>query len=291
MRRMTLGSASWLGPARFLGRSTASTAILLVCAFAFLPMPSASAESTTCTTTSSPSYVPAETKTKLTAANERSTKPPAINFGTSRDGLSIAPYTFKVAGPIPAPATMSWDLLLVNGNRTFPVSNTSVTFSNVLGDLRVDVCLNPDGVPSGSYSGSLTLAGPGVELKQLPLTVNLKDNNLGVIWLGMVVAAFAAIFFKWWTIKVADKNAENGPQFSLFMKWLKTQWITAAIAVLGAAGGIYVTKFHQTESFAPGDRWGLWGATFTAVMSASLLLNALGLAVEPKKGSTPKSAH
>lgn len=274
------------------GRSLASlTVVLLSSALVLLPAPSASAASTKCASAKSPPYTPAETQTRLSPANERTTKPPAINFGTSRDVEDIAPYTFTVAGPAPDPTKMSWDLLLVDGNRTFPDSHASVKFSNAVGNLRMTVCLTPKGVASGSYSGSLTLAGPGVEPKPVPLTVNLKDNNLLVILVGVIVAAFAAVFFKWWTVKVTDKNAANGPNVSQFVKWLKAQWVTVAIAVIGAAGGIYFTKFHTAESFVPSDRLGLWGATFTAVMSASLLLNALGLAVEPKKGETAKAAH
>jgi hypothetical protein len=35
----------------------------------------------------------------------------------------------------------------------------------------------------------------------------------------------------------------------------------------------------------------LWVATFTAVISAALLLNAVGMAVEPPTEDKPKTAH
>ena len=75
-----------------------------------------------------------------------------------------------------------------------------------------------------------------------------------------------------------------------FLKWLKSQWVTVAIAVLGATGAVYITRFQNSDSFAPSERWGLWVATFTAVTSASLLLNALGAAVEPSTDEKPKVA-
>jgi hypothetical protein len=67
--------------------------------------------------------------------------------------------------------------------------------------------------------------------------------------------------------------------------------VTIVIAVVGGAGGVYITKFGNTDSFVPGERWGLWAAIFTAVMSASLLLNALGMALEPEKDGAKKPAR
>jgi hypothetical protein len=186
---------------------------------------------------------------------------------------------------------MSWDFLLVNGNTTFPDSQASVRFFNSLGNLRVALCLTPAGVPTGSYSGSLTIAGPGVKPVQLPLTVNLKDNNLALIWAGIFIAAVAAVFFKWWTLKVADTAASNGVSVTEFLSWLGKQWVTVAIAIIGAAVGVYIARFVNTDSFVASERWGLWVATFTAVTSAALLLNALGLAVEPDQPNKPKTAH
>lgn len=271
-------------------RSVAVLAIIGLPLFVFL-IPSASGASVTCGNVPSPAYVATNAVTTLTPANERTTTPPAINFGTSRESQNVAPYTFTVTGPAPDPTKMSWDLLLVNGNMTFPDSHASVRFSNTLGNLRVALCLAPAGVPTGSYSGSLTLAGPGVKPVQLPLTVNLKDNNLALIWVGIVISAGAAIFFKWWTMKVADKNAPNGVSIREFWNWLKKQWVTVLIAVLGAAGGVFIARFLNTDTFVPSDRWGLWVATFTAVISAALLLNALGMAIEPEKNNAPKPAH
>jgi hypothetical protein len=126
---------------------------------------------------------------------------------------------------------------------------------------------------------------------QLPLTVNLKDNNLVVIWAGIVIFAVAAVFFKWWTLKVADQEATNGASVREFWNWLTKQWVTVVIAILGAAGGVYITRFQSTASFVPSERWGLWVATFTAVISAALLLNAVGMAVEPPTEDKPKTAH
>lgn len=166
-----------------------------------------------------------------------------------------------------------------------------MTFSNVFGNLRVALCLTPAGVPAGSYSGSLTLAGPGVKTVELPLTVNLKDNNLPLIWAGIILFAAAAVFFKWWTMKVADTGASNGVSVKELFTWIRRQWVTVVIAVIGAAGGVYITKFQKADSFVPSDRWELWVATFTAVMSASLLLNALGVAIEPSTDDKPKPAH
>ena len=196
------GTARWL-------RSAATFAVMGISPFIFL-IPSASAAAVKCEQVPSPPYVPTKTLTTLTPANQRTTTPPAINFGTSRESQDIAPYTFTITGPAPDPAKMSWDFLLVNGNTTFPDSHASVTFSNTLGILRVALCLSPAGVPTGSYSGGLTLAGPGVKPVQLPLTVNLKDNNLTVIWVGIVISAVAAVFFKWWTMKVAQPGVPNG---------------------------------------------------------------------------------
>jgi len=277
------GIARWLRP-------VAALAVMGIPLFLFL-IPSASGAGVKCGGVPSPPYVATTTVTTLTPANERTTTPPAINFGTSRESQNVAPYTFTVTGPAPDPTEMSWDLLLVNGNTTFPDSHASVQFSNTIGNLRVALCLAPTGVPTGSYSGSLTLAGPGVKPVQLPLTVNLKDNNLVVIWAGIVIFAVAAVFFKWWTLKVADQEATNGASVREFWNWLTKQWVTVVIAILGAAGGVYITRFQSTASFVPSERWGLWVATFTAVISAALLLNAVGMAVEPPTEDKPKTAH
>lgn len=271
-------------------RLVAGLAVMGMLPFLFL-ISSASGASVSCEHAPSPPYIVTNAVTTLTPANERTTKPVAINFGTSRESQDVAPYTFTVTGPAPDPTKMSWDFLLVDGNRTFPDSHASVRFSNALGNLRVAVCLAPAGVPTGSYSGSLTLAGPGVKPAQLPLTVNLKDDNLVMIWAGIVISAAAAVFFKWWTMKVADTAVSNGASIKELWNWLTKQWVTVIIAVLGAAGGVYITKFQNTDSFVPSARWGLWVATFSAVISASLLFNALGIAVEPPTKDKPKSAH
>lgn len=277
------------GAARCL-RLAAALVVMGISQLMFL-IPTASGASTNCKSVNSPLYVATKTVTRLAPANDRTKNPPPINFGTSRDSQDIAPYTFTVTGPAPDPKKMSWDFLLVNGNRTFPDSDASVTFSNTFGNLRVALCLTPDGVPAGSYSGSLTLAGPGVKAVQLPLTINLKYNNLFMIWIGIIVSAAVAVFFKWWTMKIADTNANNGASLIELFKWLRKQWVTVVIAVIGAAGGVYIAKFQKVDTFVAGDRWELWVATFTAVMSASLLLNSLGIAIEPKKNDEKKLAH
>lgn len=276
-------AAEWLRP-------VATLVIMVASIFVFL-IPSASAATVKCPRVPRAPYVAAKTVTTLAPADQRTTTPPAINFGTSRESQNVAPYTFTVTGRAPDPSKMSWDFLLVNGNTTFPDSDASVTFFNSLGNLRVALCLTPAGVPTGSYSGSLTIAGPGVKPVQLPLTVNLKDNNLALIWAGIFIAAVAAVFFKWWTLKVADTAASNGVSVTEFLSWLGKQWVTVAIAIIGAAVGVYIARFVNTDSFVASERWGLWVATFTAVTSAALLLNALGIAVEPDAPNKPKTAH
>lgn len=126
---------------------------------------------------------------------------------------------------------------------------------------------------------------------ELPLTVDLKDNNLLLIWAGIILFAAAAVFFKWWTMKVADTGASNGADVRELFTWIRGQWVTVVIAVIAAAGGVYIAKFQKADSFVPGDRWELWVATFTAVMTASLLLNALGVAIEPSTDDKPKPPH
>jgi len=276
-------AARWLRP-------VATLVIMVASIFIFL-IPSASGATVQCQRVPSPPYVATKTVTTLAPADQRTTTPPAINFGTSRDSQEIAPYTFTVTGRAPDPAKMSWDFLLVNGNTMFPDDHASVRFFSTVGNLRVRLCLMPAGVPTGSYSGSLTLAGPGVKPVQLPLTVNLKDNNLALIWLGIFIAAVAAVFFKWWTLKVADTDASNVASVREFLRWLRKQWVTVAIAIIGAAAGVYIARFAKTDSFVASERWGLWVATFTAVMSAALLLNALGMAVEPDHPDKRKTAH
>lgn len=289
MSRAVARAKSRSSTARWL-RLVAALAVLGISQFVFL-IPGASAASVTCKSMPSPPFVATKTVTTLTPVNDRTTNPPAITFGTSRASQRVAPYTFTVTGPAPDTTKMSWDFLLVNGNETFPDRDASATFSNEFGNLRVALCLTAAGVPAGSYSGSFTIAGPGVKPVELPLTVNLKDNNLPVILGGSILFAIAAIFFKWWTMKVADKDATNGVSVKEFLTWIRGQWVTVAIAVIGAAGGVYITKFRNADSFVPSDRWGLWVATFTAVMSASLLLNALGVAIEPSTDNKPKPAH
>jgi len=243
--------------------------------------PSASGASEECSAVSSPPYIPAAATTTLTPANQRTTTPPEINLGTSRSVEPVAPYSFDVEGEAPELGKMSWETVLVYGNKPFPEDQVAVEFSAPVGGLRVKVCLDPAGVDAGSYSGTLTIAGNGVAPVQLPLTVNLKDGGLPVIWAGIVVAAIAAVFFKWWTLKLTDADETNLPNLKQFVKWARTQWITVLIAIGAAVGTVYATKFHNVEAFVPSDRWGLWAATFTAVTSASLLLNAIGLAAEP----------
>ena len=112
-------------------RLVAVFAVLGTSQFFFL-IPSANAASANCKSTPNPPYEATTTVTTLTPANDHTTKPPTITFGTSRVSQAVAPYTFTVTGPAPDPTKMSWDFLLLNGNETFPGSDASVTFSTCL---------------------------------------------------------------------------------------------------------------------------------------------------------------
>ncbi|MDQ6947950.1 MAG: hypothetical protein M3256_17205 [Actinomycetota bacterium] len=228
--------------------------------------------------------------TTLKPKDQRTTVPPPIDFGTSRSERTLAPYTFSNTGPPLDPSKLSWDLTLVDGNRQFPDDHAGVTFQDAFGDLRVSLCLVGRDVPTGSYSGSLTIAGSTLKPVQLPLTVNLKDNNWRIIWLGLVVASILAVFVKWWMVQLADSGEDNFPSIGRFFRWLRRQWVTVAISVIGAAGAVYQTKYGNSATFSPSQRWSLWSATFTAVTTASLLLTSISKAIKKPKVQGDTSA-
>lgn len=241
----------------------------------------AQAKETTCTAASSPEYLPADdAATVLRPKDQRTTAPPPVDLGASRSNVRLAPYTYSINGPAPGLKKLSWDLTLVDGNRQFPDNQVGVAFSNVLKDLRVSLCLIARNVPPGSYAGSLTIAGDTVEPVQLPITVNLKDNDYEVIWAGLAIASLLAVFVKWWMVRLADSAQSNYPSIGAFIKWIREQYVTVVISVVGAAGLVYQTKYLGIASFTSGQRWALWSATFTAVTTASLLLTSIGKAVK-----------
>jgi hypothetical protein len=87
------------------------------------------------------------------------------------------------------------------------------------------------------------------------------------------------VFVKWWMVKLADHSEDNNPSLRSFVSWLRIQWVTVVMSVVGAIGIVYQTKYDNLASFAPSQRWGLWSAGFTAVTTTSLLLTSIGKAV------------
>jgi len=245
-----------------------------------------------CPNSVSPEYVPSSDPTaELLPADPHTTNPPPINFGTSRSTNNITPYRFKVVnGEFPDVRKLSWDLNLAQGNKLFPEKNFGVTFSKKLDHLVVGLCVNGDDVPEGAYTGTLTIAGDSLKPAQLQIAVNLKYANRGFIVFGQFVTSLAAIFFKWWTVRVADTGQGNSPSPSEFVAWLKSQWITVGLAVLGAAGGVYVVKYRGVEAFKSSDLFAFWGATFTAVTSAALFTNSIGKALTTSNDPRVKKA-
>ena len=242
-------------------------------------------------------YVPggnAEATTTLTP-KDRAAKPPPIAFGTSREVADdVAAYEFTVTGDQPDLEQLAWKAALVNGNHAFPTDQVSVTFAEALGDLEVTLCLDPKDVEPGTYSGGVTFAAPGVPLTQIPLTVTVKDNGYVLIIVLMLLVSAAAVFFKWWTVKVSNASADNKASPRQFWRWLKSQWVTVLMATAVGAGGVFAHEFFVADTFVPNQRWGLWADTFVAVMSTSLLLNALGLHLTEGKKTQPaakKAAH
>jgi hypothetical protein len=53
-----------------------------------------------------------------------------------------------------------------------------------------------------------------------------------LIWAGIILFAAAAVFFKWWTMKVADAGASNGTSVKELFTWIKRQWVTVVIAIV-----------------------------------------------------------
>ena len=80
----------------------ANLVIMVASMFVFL-IPSASGATVKCQGVPRPPYVATKTVTTLTPADQRTTTPPAINFGTSRESRDVAPYTFTVTGRAPDP--------------------------------------------------------------------------------------------------------------------------------------------------------------------------------------------
>jgi hypothetical protein len=252
----------------------------------------AAAEGSCATPAASPTYTAGEPVTTLKPADSRAAKPPPILFGTSRNPKHLAAYEFTVTGPAPDPVNLAWQVTLIDGNRAFPEDQVTVQFVNDVKGLAVRLCMDAHDVPAGTYTGALVFAGGGTAPTQLPLTVGVKDNDIALVVGGMLVVSVGAVFVKWWTIKIADTGAGNKPSFKEFGKWLGSQWVTVVLAVVTAAGGIYYRKYYLADAFVPSDRVGLYGATFTAVISAALLLNSIGLAASARFGNGPqRPAH
>jgi len=277
--------------ARFAVATGVAIVILAVAPMTILMIDATAAGAESCTKTVSPSYHPdPNPSVTLTPVDERSTKPPGVDFGTARSPLLVAPYSFSpTGGPLPDPGQLAWAVTLVDGNRQFPSDKVGVTMTDQLGTLQVRVCLIGSGVPSGAYSGSLVISGSTIKPKYIPLTVTLKDNAWPVILGGMLVVGIAAVFFKWWMTALSDTSQDNAPSVPRFLNWAGSQWMTIFIAVGGAGIGVYVAKYANLASFQPSSRIPLWTATFTAVTSAALLTTAVGKATASVRisGLTP----
>ena len=242
----------------------------------------------------SPQYVPSSEATSvLQPANQRTNSPPTITFTGSNGDQQIAPYEYTVVGPFPNLTGVAWGLSLISGNERFPKEDAAVTLSDNLGTVEVSICLRATGVPAGSYSGSLGLAGGGIKPVQLPLTVNIKYAGWPLIFFGMTIAVLLGVFVKWWMSKIAEAE-DNEPKLSQYFTWLWRQKITVLIAAVGASYGVYQSKYIGVDSFVRGDVWGLWVATGVAVAAASLLTTTIGTVIQPdpaKKASAPAKSQ
>lgn len=112
--------------------------------------------------------------------------------------------------------------------------------------------------------------------QQLPLTVNLKDNDMLALGVGIIMTAAAAVFYKWWTVTVSQRKNGGRPKLREFVTWLGEEWITVTFAVAAAVGAVVYSKYLTIDSFTPADRFGLWTAVFTGVTAAALLTAAIG---------------
>jgi hypothetical protein len=254
--------------------------IFLSVQFFLLLSGQSSVAATGCEGATLPEFVSEEPQTTLEPADNRTKNPPPINFRNSRGVKTLAPYRFNVkSGPFPDLTKLGWDLILVSGNNELPASEASVTFSKVIGALKVTLCVDARGVAPGAYSGGLRIAGAAIEPIEIQLTANLRDNEH--IWIagGLVVATIVALFYKWWLDNVADPGKPDDPNPLRFWSWVKSHWGRVLIAAVGGAGGIYFKDYWNTEAFVPSDRWTLWLAAGTAVVAASVLTGAAGNAI------------
>lgn len=214
-------------------------------------------------------------ETLLGPVDERAAKPPLVTFRRSRAVKTLPAYRFRTQfGPFPELRRLAWDISLVSTtNDEFPDRQTSVTFSRSLNYLRVNLCLDAHGVSPGSYSGALMVAGAGIEPVTLPLTVTLQDNGVPTILIGLLVAAMAAAFYKWFLDDFADRG-NLSPSIGGFIIWIRRQWVRVAIALVVGPGAVFLQDYLRKESFTPSERLGLWVSGFTAFVTASVLSGA-----------------
>jgi hypothetical protein len=246
-----------------------------------------------CPSASSPALsAVSATATKLSPADQRTNAPPAINFDQPGGSIHVAPYTYTVSGNAPKDTgKIAWELSLVNGNEPFPDGHVSPVFKNTLNGFEVHLCISASNVDPGSYSGSFGFGGGGIKPLQLPLTVNVRFGGFwSFLWLyyGMLIAALIGVFVKWWMTLIAKENAGFAPELGKYFLWMKSQWITILIAVVGAGYVVFQNKYWQSNGFTSQNLLSLWIGVGVAVAASALLTTTVGQAIQRDAAKQPE---
>jgi len=265
---LILGCGVWFGLAQPIGAATSG-----------------------CKPMTTPQYSPAKVLTTiLTPANQRTSTPPPINFSGNSGQVSTAPYTYTVAGGTPDTRAIAWEVSLIDGNSSFPARDLYPSFTDNLDGFEVRLCATAGGVNPGSYVGTLAFAGGAMKPVQLPLTINVRyAGGLNYLWivLGLLLAALIGVFVKWWMILINKPTGTNIPNLLLFLRWMKAQWVTVAMATASAGYAVVRSKYLANPSFNSGDLMALWIAMGVATSASALLVTTLGKLAQPSQEKEP----
>jgi hypothetical protein len=195
-----------------------------------------------------------------------------IPFQRSSSAKDV-PIQFTLASSLPSPDD---PLDVLEGDFTRDDSATippaQVQTYQLLGrtEHRLFVCIDPDGVPPGSYTGSVTIDDPRLATSPVPVTVTIQYQGIFLVLLGTALVFVAALFFKWATVRRGDDR----PVFYRralgdFWRWL-LDMIVGVLAAVVAAAGIFNAQYLENPSWGTRgwEFWALAGAIFSAVVAA-----------------------
>ncbi len=196
-------------------------------------------------------------------------------FARDREPM-LRHQTFRLPEGLPASLVrvVAINDVQTGAGKTFPISQVSGQVVDV-GQGRlvtVAVCLEPDGVGPGTYSGGV-LVGRGERVAPVTVSATLQDTRWGFVVLAALIGGIAGLGFKLF----ADKRAEWLPD-----ALLKNVWSPRFAVALGAmfVTGLYsyLTIYADDSTFDANlaNLWRVTAETFAGTVAAKAITDLAG---------------